>query len=464
MSLFRPRNRVEILRDMIARVVARSTLAGLLRNSTIFHLLAAAADEDAEQYFQLAILRTLFNIDSATGSDLDERAAEITPATISRRKSGFASGFQTFVRQGTVGPLLVPAGTIVAAQDAQGQIKYRTQVAATILNGFDRISGVSVVALEAGARGNIEANTALQMVTRVPGVTSTFNPIKFNNGFDRESDDQFRARLKLHVQSLSRGTPIAVLAAVLGVQLSSGARLPFAKGVEPALPNGRFDVFVDDGTGTIGAAVDSTYFGLDDVLINPAVGGEINLYTSNRPIVEGTFSLKINAVLKTPGVDYVLNPAKGQVEIIPPLTMLSPGDNVTARYRNYSGLIQEAQRVIEGDPSSPLTYPGVRAAGTLGLVKPANAVFQTIIANTVVSDGFGTSSVIENVRAAISAYINGLDIGAPVIVAALIDVAMNVPGMINFQILNLSGSTPAVDQVMSPNQVARIISAGISLT
>ena len=173
MSLFRPRTRVEILRDMIARVVARSSLVGLVRNSVIFHLLAAASDEDAEQYFQMTNLRLIFGIDTATGSDLDERAAEIQPATIKRRESIFASGDVRFFRATTVGNLPIPAGTTVGAEDTEGQIKYRTTASATILDGLDTVLGVPVVALEAGARGDAAAGTVIQLVSRVPGATAS---------------------------------------------------------------------------------------------------------------------------------------------------------------------------------------------------------------------------------------------------------------------------------------------------
>lgn len=81
MPVFQPRNRIQILREMVARVVARSKLAGLTRNSVVFHVLAGAANEDAEQYVQLARLRNVFAIDKATGSDLDERAKEVLPSS-----------------------------------------------------------------------------------------------------------------------------------------------------------------------------------------------------------------------------------------------------------------------------------------------------------------------------------------------------------------------------------------------
>ena len=114
---------------MIARVVARSTLTGITRNNSLFHVLAAASSEDAEQYFQMARLRDLFSIDKATGSDLDARAKEIVPGTLPRRPPVQAAGTVVFSRPGTTGTTAVPSGTIVAASDAQGQISYQTTAA-----------------------------------------------------------------------------------------------------------------------------------------------------------------------------------------------------------------------------------------------------------------------------------------------------------------------------------------------
>jgi len=445
---------------MIARVIARSTLVGLLRNSVVFHTLAAAADEDAEQYFQLVNLRAVFSIDKATGSDLDERALEIQPGTIKRRKSLFASGDVTLFRQGTVGNLNIPAGTIVAAEDEGGQVKYRTTVAATILAGFDQVIGIGVVALEAGSRGNAAAGTINQIVSRTPGLTAVSNPASFDNGQDREGDDRFRARLKLYVQGLSRGTPVAIRSFALNVQLTDGRRVLFASVFEPILPTGSYDVFIDDGAGNVDE-FSNAFIGPVDTLISPAIGGEINVFTSARPIRDdGSFVAFKNAVAMVRGVDYVMNSANGQLELV---AALVTGDIITANYRFYTGLIQETQRVVDGDRATLVTHPGVRAAGTRAVVKPANVVFQTLAASISAASDFDVSSVIEQVTAAIQGYINNLDIGESVIVAEITERAMAVDGMFNFQITDLSGTFPAVDQFILPNQVARIVSANLTI-
>lgn len=437
---------------MAARVIARSRLVGLLRDSVIFHVLAAAADEDAEQYFQMANLRTLFSIDSATGSDLDERAAEIQPSTIQRRKALFASGLYQLTRDGTVGTTNIGAGTVVFAEDSEGPIRYRTTAPAAITPGNSVVS-VGIVALVAGERGNAQPGTISKLGTRIPGIISGTNLGALTNGRDREGDDQFRARLKLHVQSLSRGTPTAIRGFALGVQLPDNRRVLFCRVVEPIAPTGQFSVYIDDGTGLVDE-FNSSFLAVDDVMIPSASGGETDVFTTRRPIRDdGSFVFKINSAVRVRGVDYELNAPAGQVELAVPL---SPGDVAAARYRYYTGLIQETQRVIDGDPADPVGHPGVRAAGTLAVVKPANAVFQVVAANIAVASDFDFVTVVANVKTAITRYIDNLEIGEPVIVAKLIEVAMQVDGVLNFQITNLSGSFPAVDQVMGSNQVARI--------
>ena len=59
--------------------------------------------------------------------------------------------------------------------------------------------------------------------------------------------------------------------------------------------------------------------------------------------------------------------------------------------------------------------------------------------------------------------INNLPIGADVIVAELIEQAMRVGGMFNIRIQDLTGSTPAADQIILDDQVARITAANITL-
>jgi uncharacterized phage protein gp47/JayE len=470
MPSFQPRNRIQILREMVARVIARSKLKKLTPNSVWFHLVSAAANEDSEQYVQMARLQALFSIDRSFGSDLDERAKDILPGTIFRRPALFAQGDVVFTRPGTVGTVVIPAGTQLAAQDAQGQIRFRTTSAASILNGNSSSGNVNVVATIAGIRGNVEAGSIVKFVTRLAGITSVTNPSRFDTGFDRESDDSFKARLKAFVQAISRGTPTALAGFAKNVILQDGRRVLFAHVVEPLLPTGIVDLYIDDGTGTI-EEYDATFISSPDVFLASALGGEKDLFTTNRPIRDdGSFVLEINTgsgfVTQVRGTDYELNPALGQIELLDasyPIG-LSAGDSARANYRFYTGLIQATQRIIDGDPTDPLRAPGVRAAGIQVRVKPPAAIFQSVTATISVLAGFDTAIVASAVSTAIQKYINGLDIGEDVIVSEIIERAMAVDGMFNFHLSEVTGSTPPTDQVILGTQVARITSGSISLT
>jgi uncharacterized phage protein gp47/JayE len=451
---------------MVARVVARSPLAGLTRNSVVYHLLAAAANEDAELYLQLARLRTLFSIDTATGSDLDDRAAEIQPAVIRRRTALYASGLATFSRPGIVGAVLIPAGTIIAGADTRGRIKFRTTAPATILVGNTFVAGVPITALEAGARSNVSANTIVQFVTRIVGVTGVTNPSLLSTGQDREADSEFRARLKAYTQGLSRGTPTALRSAALQVLLTTGQRVLFAQVFEPSIPNGTVRLYIEDGTGAI-ETFSSAFIGTPDVMLPAAVGGERDIFTTQRPIRDDTsFVFRVNALDQVRDVDYTLNASTGQITLSAASfpTGLSPGDIAEAEYRFYTGLIQQTQRVINGDPALPIQYPGVRAAGIAVYVLPPQTLLQSVQANLSVSSGFDVTAVTAKVRDAIQGYINSIDIGEDVIVAELIQRIMDVNGMFDVNLQDLTGSAPPVNQVVTSMQVARINSVNIVLT
>lgn len=477
MPVFQPRNRVEIIREMVARAVSRSKLTKLTKNSAVYHVLAAAANEDAEQYVQMARLRSVFNLDSATGSDLDERAAEIQPAVLTRRLATPASGNVIFSRQGIVGTTPIPAGTFVGAADSQGTIQFRTTSAGSIGPG-DTASGlVPVVATTNGVRGNVAANTIIKLISRNAGITGVTNPGGFSNGVDRESDEIFRGRIRSFVQAISRATPTALESYARNVVLADGRRVIYAKVVEPITPTGSVSLYIDDGTGNI-EEYSTTFLSAYDTLLASATGGETDAYTTERPIRDdGSFSLEVDTgasapslgagfVVLTRGTDYELNAPLGQVEFsaLTFPTGLPAATVVRANYRNYINMIKEVQRVIDGDPATPTLRPGVRAAGVQVIVKAPAVVFQSLEASISVSDEYDLTEVSLAAQSAILQYINSLTIGQSVIIASLVEAAMAVDGMYNFKITLINGSTSIVDQVILKNQVARVLSTNITLT
>lgn len=459
MPVFKLRNRVEILRQMVARVVARSELQKLRRNSVVFHILAAASNEDANIYFQLARLRELFSIDKASGSDLDERAREIQPGTVTRVTEIYGTTSVVFSRPGIVGTVTIPTGTVVAASDGGGKINYNTLSTASITPGNTTSPAVPVIAAIAGTRANVDVGQINQLVTRVPGVTGVTNPSAVTNGRERELDDQFRQRIKDHVNSLSRGTLRAIEAFARNVRLPNGQAVVFSKVVKPIIPNGYIYCYIDNGSGTA-ETYDNTYVGgipQEDVILVAAVGGETELFVTQRPLRDDAALLfRVNDVPLTRGVDWEVDPTRGQIELLPATfpTGLSPGDKAAANYRYYTGLVAEVQRVVTGDPLNSLSYPGVEAGGITTLVRAATADFQTLTSKVTALQGFDLDQVRDAVRIVVQDYINSLGIGEGVILAEIIQRAMEVDGVYNFKVLTMNGVSPS-DQIILPHKVAR---------
>lgn len=464
MPVFRLRNRVEILRQMVARVVARSRISKLARTSVVLHVLAAASDSDADIYFQLAKLRKLFSADDATGSDLDERLAEIQPGTIRRRTQVYATTALVFSRQTTVGTVAIASGAIGGARDSLGAVNFRTTATASIPDGATQSAPVPAVATTAGIRANVDAGQVRFLITRIPGVTGVNNPSAVANGVGREPDDQFLRRAKGFIAALARGTTAAIEGAVKQVRLADGRAVLFSKVSRPAVPNGIVQCYIDDGSGSV-ETYDSTFIAALDVIVPSASGGETTAFSSQRPLRDDiSITLQVNGTLMVRGVDWEVDPTAGLFELLPggilPTGLLA-GDILAANYRFYTGLIQEAQKVVNGDAADRLNYSGYVAAGERCVVLPAAAVFQSLAASLSVLSGFDPNAVRAGVVAAVQTYINGLDVGEDALVSKIIELAMLVPGVENFRIRTLTGGTPPVDQIMAEHQVARIVSNDI---
>lgn len=258
MPRYTPKSHEQILTAMLAKIVARTSLNDVGDSSVIKHLLSAAARQDAQQYYQASLLLQLFSIDTAAGEDLDERAKDIQPALMQRLPANKATGFVVFTRSGTVGTTTIPVGTKVKTSDGT---TFSTTAVGTITptspelvsgHGVGRDSNlVAVVADIAGVAGNVVGYTVTKFVSKPAGITEVTNVTQFSNGRDLESDDSFRARLRVYVSSLARCNRSALESQIIGAQdPDSGSTVLFARVVEDIVNRGNVTVYIDDGTGT----------------------------------------------------------------------------------------------------------------------------------------------------------------------------------------------------------------------
>jgi len=457
---FTPRRFEQIFADMIARLVARTALSDVGDASGVKQVLAASSREDDEIYFQMSNILAMFDISTATGDDLDERAAEIQPGTISRLLARVANGALVFTRTGVAGTDNISAGT--RCQTVDGAVFVTTAVG-SILPTFTDSSPIPCVAEVPGSAGNVASNTVTKMINKPINVVSVTNPLPMLNGLDKESDDSFRQRIKYYVASLSRGTVLALEQGVLGLEdATTGQSIRYSKAFRDFTNPGTVTVYLDDGSGAIEttAAIvgENVCFGLLGPPPNSAVGGETELYLDNVPVkAAAAYSLtsSIRGAL-TAGVEYTLDPTAGQIVFNP---ALAATEVITASYTYYTGLIQEAQKVIDGDPADRVNYPGIRAAGDLVYVQPPQVLIQTVTAVVAPSPGYSQSEAVSESISAVAEYINSLGISDDVIRNEVISRIQSLP-----EVADLTLIAPAANNPILDDQLARITLANISIT
>ncbi len=469
MPRFQPKRFEQIFTRMISRVVARTDLSDVADSATLKHALAAAAREDDELYYQMTLLLQLFSIDDATGDDLDERAKDIQPGVIQRRQATKTTGTVVFSRNGTVGTIAIPIGTKVKTA---GGVVFTTTAATTIsASSPEQITGhgigrdslpVAVISDEPGSAGRVAGNTVVKFVSKPSGVDEVRNQSAFTfGGLDKESDDDFRNRIRAFVNSLSRSTIVALETAIIGSQdPTTGSTVLFAKAVEDPLRLGLVRLYVDDGTGTaettaiVAGEIVTTGLSLGNV----AVGGEETLFLDNKPVkASDPFTLTSNfrgvLVIDT---DYTLNSASGQIQFSPALIA---GESISADYTYFTGIIALSQKIVDGDANDRDNFPGYRAAGVLVLVLVPQVLLQNVVATIVVKDGYVQSNVRLDVIQAIKDYINSLSISGDVIRNELIKRIMEVPGVFDCNLI-----TPSSSQILLDDQLPRTTDSNIDVS
>lgn len=456
MPAFAPKQYSYFLKRMAQRVVARSRLTDLEPGSDLYVVLAAMAREMDEVSFQTSNLQYLWDLETAQGEDLDARALDFYPDEVVRRGATPATGQVQFARTGIIGTVTIPAGHKV---QVPGGPEFTTNASVQILVGFTTSALVGIEASEAGEAGNVDAATITQM-DPVAGVETVTNPANTTGGQDQETDDQFRTRIRAFIRGLPRGTPEALKAAVLGTAVTGFGRIMSVEVIEDPAMLGLVRIYVDDGAGTILVTATLT---VTEVVVAAAAGGEVRLFTGNKPVVAGTaFDLEINAIPVVENVDYTLNRATGQITLDPVLypTGLAPGDTMgLTDYTWFTGLIGEAQKIVDGDLADPINYPGYRAAGTRVYVLPPTVLHVLIEATLILEDGFDSETVITQARNAVLRYINGLGINGDLIYNELVHQVMAVPG-----VFNVSFVQPTGDVVCGDTEIIRVATSDVDLT
>jgi uncharacterized phage protein gp47/JayE len=533
-SKFQPKTFPDFVQRMASRIVARTDLNDLEDGGVLLTIIGALARELDDLHYQMVRLQDVFDIDTATGADLDARAKDYNPDAIVRSSAVKASGKVKFYRVGTTGNIAIPEGVIVGVPGEDSQ-QYRTTIATTIADGGTSSAEVLVVATVAGSSANFSGAGYLdpvvlagsvdltaddvangptgvsQIISAVAGLDSVRNTTGMSSGSDTETDSSFRGRIKTYLRSLSRATPHSLEDAVLGVKLDNFGRIQVAKVQELQEPNlGKVLLYVDDGTGS-SAKVQAHNYETDPVtnqatgflaeaLTENAAGGEIYFQLKHAPLVgedtafvtwvtqtalaggpavNTSVTLTRGSAVSAAGTyDYRLNQGSGKLTLYPggpngiATVATSPSDvkglqaldTVHIRYKWYGGLIEEAQKIVDGDASDRPNYPGVRAAGVDVRVLPPTILSQTVEATINIDPGHESSGVVAECKTAIMNYINGLPINGDIYITELIYVLQGVSGVRD--VIWTSGGDPynPTNTIVGEGELARVALEDIILT
>ncbi len=206
------------------------------------------------QWLIVEVLQTT-RLATSSGADCDSFGADFA---FVRLPASTAGGVVTFGRFAPVLSAFVPVGTTVMTSDGSQSFTVSADTSNPAYSagsgGYGLAAGIAsidlpVVAVVAGAAGDVLAGTIGLLTSAIPGIDTVSNAAPMTGGLDAESDAAFKARFGNYLASLSRATPGAIEESVAGVQ--QGLSVSVAENVDQtgAVSMGSFVVTVDNGTG-----------------------------------------------------------------------------------------------------------------------------------------------------------------------------------------------------------------------
>jgi uncharacterized phage protein gp47/JayE len=204
---------------------------------------------------QIAQVLGLTRASTSFGSDLDSWMADFF---FDRLPGKETTGLETFSRFTATKQAVVPVGSLVSTGPGGGQYIVTTDPTNpaynVTLNGYVAAANVASVtvpisATVAGLAGNVLANTITSFVQPIPGFDTCTNAADLTNGFDAETDPSFLARFQDYIQSLRKGTVLAIRFAILSLQQGLTCVILENVATDGSTDNGFLTIVVDDGTG-----------------------------------------------------------------------------------------------------------------------------------------------------------------------------------------------------------------------
>lgn len=439
---FTPTTATESANRQMARFVATSGVTDLAEAGTAVALFTVTGQERAaiDDAIQGRLNAKFLDV---SGPDLDAAASKLPNGGVTRLGNSAASGAVLILtRTDTAAVLVIPAGTVYGRSD-NPSLQYVQTAAVTFAIGEatkgDPSAGyVPIQCTQFGVTGNCPTGTIDTILNGPTGLTSVFQAVTLGGGQARESDEAFRLRARLYMQSYQNGNQMAALRYLaLTYQSTGGVRARHAAiYFDPFTLPGYVELVVDDGSAFAGQTRAGT-----------AVSGTIN-EGQRQILLEGPIvddNLATTALLVNGGapssVYWSLMQEGGEFWF--DAGSVSSGDTFAINsYTVYTGFIAELQGVILGTFSTPLTGFGWAAAGCRVRVMPPLQNLVRFSVNIVVVSGADPNVVGASCESVITEYCQGLAPGKPfLLMDAYAALRANIPDLVNatFNAVNSDG-------------------------
>jgi len=131
-------------------------------------------------------------------------------------------------------------------------------------------------------------------------------------------------------------------------------------------------------------------------------------------------------------------------------------------YTYYTGLLQKVQWTVDGYEPDLTDYPGQRAVGGLIETLPALVYPITLALTVATNNGVNLNDVSNQIISVIINYIEGLSVGAPVVMSQIIANVMSINGVASIIFTTPTPSTASI--TVGSNQKATISASSISIS
>lgn len=350
------------------------------------------------------------------------------------------------------------AGTypIVSVENTGNFVSFYNQILSTTGNTTLNSNQITVASVTGLVIGQTIIGTYIPQGTTITGITGLnvfmSNTATGNTGSETITFYSSSATLVTTGDITTSSNQLTNLVSTSGLannQLILGAFIPYGTIVSSFI--GTTVTMSSNATNTVNNL--GTYYNTVIVtgILNPITGVSLNGLTTSFYVDEGTAytgykqaylvalqpgSNTLNQILFTTYLQYEkINQAAGvEVTALNKLNFPTTVSEGLDAYKYNTGLIQEANRIVYGDPTDNLTFPGVAAAGSSIFIQEPLALVVNLAIDIRLQTGAPFSSISQQIQTNVAALINSNPVGQSIALGSIVAVCMVIPGIVSVAI------------------------------